>query len=255
MEISQLASAYIAGLLSFFAPCLVPLFPTYFSVITGFTFADLYGLDFGKIRARVLVASLFFILGFTLVFTLLGATGSIIGKLIDTHLPILVRLSGVFLIVLGVAQMGILKFESMRFDFAWNIQKRLTKMGYLTAVVTGVASGLSWIPCVGPLLSPILLLAARSETVLSGSLLLFVYSLGIMLPFLVAGLFFPQVAANLHKYRHTLHYFSLATGIFLILFGLILLFEKYQIIINSINAATLSIRGPFYDFFFTAPSP
>lgn len=248
-------SAFFAGLLSFFAPCLLPLFPTYFSVITGFTFSDLYGLDFDKIRPRVFTSSLFFAVGFSLVFTILGATGSVIGKIIETHLPALLRLNGLFLIFLGIAQIGAFKWSTFRFDFAWNVQRKLTRMGYITAVVTGIAAALSWIPCVGPLLAPILLLAGQGETVVYGALLLFIYSLGLTLPFLLAGLSFPKIAGNLHQHRLAFHKLSIAAGIFLIVFGLILIADQYRAIITLFNRLIEPWQEPLYRFFFTKPSP
>lgn len=247
-------ASFLSGLLSFFAPCLLPLFPTYFSVITGFTFSELYGLDFGRIRPRVFTSSVFFTLGFALVFTLLGATGSIFGRLLETYLPPLLRFSGAFLIILGVAQVGALKFPSFRFDFAWNVQRKLTRMGYVTAVVTGIAAALSWIPCIGPLLSPILLLASQSQTVIYGASLLFIYSLGLTLPFLLAGLYFPKIAESLQRHRLAFHRLSILAGIFLIIFGTILLIDQYRSLIDWYYTLIRSFRDPFYDFFFTPPS-
>lgn len=228
----EFITAFLAGLTSFFAPCLIPLFPVYFSTLTGFTFADLYGLDYGRLRRRVVTTTLFFCLGFSLLFTLLGATGSLIGKLIDTYLPLLLRASGIFLIVLGLIQTGILKLPALEFDTAWRAQKKLAHLGYLTALVTGIAAALSWIPCISPLLSPILLLAAQSQTVAQGALLLFIYSLGLTTPFLLGGLFFPQFATTLQTHRTLLHRLSTIAGIVLILFGIIVVTDQYRMIIQ-----------------------
>ena len=229
----QFISAFLAGLTSFLAPCLLPLFPAYFSILTGFTFADLYGLDYNRLRKRVFLTSVFFSLGFAIVFTLLGATGAIIGKLMETYLPILLRFSGMLLILLGLVQIGVIKVPALEFDAAWAVQKKLAKLGYLTASLTGIAAGLSWIPCIGPLLAPILLLSAKSSTVVAGATLLFVYSLGLTVPFLIGGLFFPTVAGNLNKHRRALHRISLAAGVFLILFGIVLLLDQYRILIQK----------------------
>lgn len=221
-------ASFLAGLVSFFAPCLLPLFPTYFSVISGFTFSELYGLDFDRIKNRVFFSSLFFIAGFSLVFTMLGATGFLAGQLLEQFLPGLLRLSGLLLIGLGVVQLRLVNIELLRFDFAWRIQKRLTNLGFITAFATGVASALSWIPCVGPLLTPILLLAGESKTVVYGAVLLFIYSLGLTTPFFLAGLFFPRIASTLQKYRYAFHMLSMAAGFILIGFGGILLLDKYS---------------------------
>lgn len=254
MDIQSLAAAFTAGFLSFLAPCLLPLLPTYFSVITGFTFSDLYGLDFGRIRRRVFVSSLFFSLGFSFVFTLLGATGSIIGQVLNAYLPLLLRVSGIFLILLGLVQMGILPLYGPKFDFAWKTQKRLTHLGFVTAVMTGIASALSWIPCVGPFLVPILLLAGQSETTGIGAFLLFVYSLGLTLPFILVGLFFPTLIKSLERHRQAIHRLSLLAGVFLVGFGLILITGRYQEVVLLFNRFAASWQTPLYEFFFQPPS-
>ncbi len=232
---NQLVGAFIAGLISFLAPCLLPLLPSYFSIISGFTFADLYGLDFGRIRWRVFISTLFFVTGFTVVYTILGATGSVVGQLLDKYLPILLKTSGVILIVLGLLQVGVIKPFSLQFDFAWRVQKRLTHLGYITAVVTGIAVALCWIPCVSPLLTPILILSAKSETVIYGAFLLFVYSLGLTLPFVLGGLFFPTVFRMLQEHRQAFHRASVIAGIFLIIFGVILILDQYRLFIDNFN--------------------
>lgn len=232
----KILAAFIAGLLSFLAPCLLPLLPSYFSVITGFTFVDLYGLNFEKIRGRVFISTLFFTAGFALVYTVLGATGSIVGQLLDNYLPILLKFNGVFLIILGLLQVGFIKPFSLEFDFAWRVQKRLTHLGFITAGVTGVAAALCWIPCISPLLTPILILSAKSETVLYGAFLLFVYSLGLTLPFVLGGLFFPTVFRILQKHRQAFHRLSVIAGIFLVVFGAILILDQYRLFIDKFNA-------------------
>lgn len=234
LTLSQIIASFLAGLLSFLAPCLLPLFPTFLSVITGFTFAQLYGLDFAKIRPRIFLSTLFFVCGFSLVYTILGATGSIIGQILDQYLTYLLRVSGAILIGLGLLQIGVIKINALEFDYAWKVQRQLAKLGYLTAVVAGIAAALSWIPCVGPLLSPILLLAAESKTVGVGALLLFIYSLGLTTPFILGGLFFPFVYKFLQEQRLFLHRLSQFAGILLIVFGIILLAGQYQQIIERI---------------------
>lgn len=226
---SQLVAAFFAGLISFLAPCLLPLFPSYFSIITGFTFAQLYGLNFEKIRPRVFFSSIFFCLGFILVFTLLGATGSFAGQFITKYQNIFMRLSGFILVGLGLTQTGILKIHALQFDYAWNIQRRLTKLGFVTAFATGITAALCWIPCIGPLLAPILLLSANSDRVFQGAFLLFVYSLGLTFPFLLGGLYFPNVVKNLQENRKTLHLISVGSGIFLIAFGIFIILNLYPI--------------------------
>lgn len=229
----QLLASFLAGFLSFFAPCVLPLFPAYFSVITGFTFSQLYGLEYSSIRRRVFLSTIFFALGFVAVFTLLGSTSSLVGKLIDRQLDRLLFLNGFFLIGLGIVQLGIIRVDFFKVDFAWRVQRRLAKLGYITAFVTGIASSLSWIPCVGPLLAPILFLAAKSSTLYAGTVLLFIYSLGLTLPFVLASLSFTKASGFIHSHRKALFRLSQLAGVVLILFGLVLLLGQYRILINK----------------------
>lgn len=223
---------FLAGLISFFAPCLIPLMPSYLSIITGYTFAELYGLEYSLIRGRVFKSALFFVLGFAIVFTILGATGSIFGQFITSNMPYLLKFSGLILIFLGLIQLQVIKPPSWEFDYAWRVQRKLAKLGFASASITGVASALCWIPCVGPILASVLLLAGNSQSVLWGMSYLFVYSLGVMLPFLLAALFFPRFFDIYRERRHVLKYFSIVSGVIIIAFGLVLIFNKYGEFIN-----------------------
>jgi len=219
--------AYISGLISFFSPCLIPLLPSYFAVITGFTLKDLYGLDYKSLRLRVFLSSLFFVAGFSLVYSLLGATGTLLGKYLNSSVPLLIRLSGLFLILLGLVQLGVIKLRGLEFDFAWNVQKKLARLGYLNAFITGIALALIWIPCVGQILTGMLILASNTETATQGLLLLLVFSLGLGTPFLLLGLFFPWVFPLINKNRKMLHYLNLGGGVLLIIFGVVLVANQY----------------------------
>jgi len=219
--------AYVSGLASFFSPCLIPLLPSYFAIITGFTLKDLYGLDFKSLRLRVFLSSLFFVAGFSVVYSLLGATGTLVGKYLNSYVPILIRLSGIFLILLGLVQLGVIKFKSLEFDFAWNVQKKLAKLGYLNAFITGIALALIWIPCVGQILTAMLILASSSDTATQGLLLLLVFSLGLGTPFLLLGLFFPSIFPKIRENRQLLHWLNLGGGVLLIIFGVVLVANQY----------------------------
>lgn len=221
-------AAFLAGLISFLAPCLIPLFPSYFSIITGYTFSDMYGLDSFMVKKRVFKSALFFVLGFVILFTLLGATGTIFGQFLEKYFQILLRVSGGLLVLLGLIQVGRIKIPALEFDYAWAVQRRLTKLGNFSATVAGIASALCWIPCIGPLLGGVLLLAADSKTVLEGISLLFVYSLGIGTPFILGGLFFHRVYDFFHNHRKLLNSMSKVAGVVMIAFGVIILLDKYR---------------------------
>lgn len=230
-----LIGAYGAGLVSFLAPCLLPLLPSYFSAITGFTFQDLYGMQFHHLRSRVVIGSVFFILGFSAVYSLLGATGSLVGQMLGGYLPILLRANGAILIFLGLMQLGVIHFAGLRFDSAWNVQRRLTRLSIVTAFVTGLVAALSWIPCITPTLTPILLLAASKQSAFEGSFLLFLFSLGIGTPFILTGIFFPYLIRSFQTHRNFFHVLSVAAGVVMVAFGFLLLLNFYALFINLIR--------------------
>jgi cytochrome c-type biogenesis protein len=152
------------------------------------------------------------------------------------------------LIFLGLVQIGAIKFNLLEFDYAWKVQKRLSHLGFITAFVTGIAAALSWIPCIGPLLSPILLLAANSQTAVKGSFLLFIYGLGLTVPFILGGLFFPSVVHALRNHRIMFHRISQIAGLFLVLFGVVLLLDKYQTILDIIKININDNALQFWNF-------
>lgn len=237
-------AAFLAGLISFLAPCLLPLLPSYFTVITGFTFKDLYGLNFSDIRKRAFGGSLLFVAGFSLIYTLLGATGSAVGLILRDQLNILLRLSGIILVFLGLIQIGLINFHMLNVDYAWRVQRRLTNLGLLTAFITGIIAALSWIPCITATLTPILLLAASKSTVLEGSILLFVFSLGLGTPFILTGIFFPSLVRSFQEHRQLLHFFSLLSGAVMIAFGITLtinLYPTYIALFRNIMAQIISL--------------
>jgi len=227
LENLNFSIAYFSGLASFLSPCLIPLLPSYFSIITGFTLKDLYGLKFKDMRVRFFLSTLFFISGFSIVYSLLGATGTLIGQFLSHYTNILIRLSGFFLILLGLVQVGVLKFKSLEFDYAWNVQRKLSKLGYFSAFVTGIAMALIWIPCVGQFLTGMLILASRQKTALEGLSLLFTFSLGLGTPFVILSLFFPWIFPQLQAHRTFVQRLNLFAGILLIAFGLILIANQY----------------------------
>jgi cytochrome c-type biogenesis protein len=224
--------AFIAGLISFLAPCIIPLIPSYFSTITGFTFKDLYGLQFNKLRPRIFLSTLFFIMGFSVIFSLMGAASSAFGQYINNNLQVLLRISGGFLVVFGLIQLGIINFKSLRFDFAWKVQRKLANLGFLTSAITGVVSALVWIPCIGSVLGSILLLASSLGSTSQGVILLFVYSLGISFPFILLSLFFPTIFIKLQNSRKLLHNLSLAAGAIMVAFGALLLADRYSLFLR-----------------------
>ncbi len=181
VDVLGLASlSFVAGVVSVTSPCCLPLMPGYFSYISGVSAGEEGN------RKRVLGAGLLFVAGFALVFTALGATASAFGDFFLSRLPLFIKVSGVVVIVMGLAMLGLLRiplfYREARFDMT-KVQR-----GPAGAVPLGMAFAFGWTPCVGPVLGAILTSAAATQTVWKGTALLFVYSLGMGIPFLLFAL-------------------------------------------------------------------
>lgn len=185
LEIS-LPGAFLAGLLSFASPCVLPLVPAYLGFLTSAVAPA--GAAGGPVpRGRVLAAAGLFVLGFSIVFVLLGATASSLGRLLLDHVEVLTLVSGALLVLFGLHMTGLLRipllYRQARIDVG------ATPAGVLTPLVVGLAFGFGWSPCVGPVLAAILMVAGAEASVGKGMLLLAVYAAGIGIPFLVAAAF------------------------------------------------------------------
>ena len=234
---ATIALAFAAGLLSFASPCVLPLIPSYLSYVGGVSLDELR--EGTTARGPVFVRTALFVVGFSLVFVVLGLLFSGSGML-------LAGLGGVINVVAGgvVILLGI----NMIFDL-WGfllVERRVHTTnrpgGYLGSVLIGMAFGAGWTPCIGPMLAGILFLAGQSGNVAQGILLLSVYSLGLGLPFLAAGLFFPQVARVLTRMRPSLGIIKTVAGIVLILIGVTIALGRFQQINSSLIAAGMGLR-------------
>jgi len=215
--------AFLAGLLSFLSPCVLPLIPSYLSLVGGVSFQDLKTQ--GASRLRVFTRTLFFILGFTLIFVGLGILFSGTAGFISGASRIIDIAAGSLIIVLGL---------NFTFDF-WkllNMEKRFhlhrAPAGAAGSLLLGMAFGAGWTPCVGPILASILFLAGTSGRILQGSLLLAVYSAGLGVPFLLAGLFFSLFLRQAERLKPHLNKIRIASGLFLIAIGLLVLLGRLQ---------------------------
>lgn len=218
MENVSLFVAFGAGLLSFFSPCVLPLVPVYLASVCG---PEILEPETKRSRFPVFFHSLSFVLGFAIVFVVLGAAAGLAGFAIGSH-SIIIKIAGGLLIAFGVFLLASLKFPWL------NYEKRLAPSlgatsGYLRSMLIGALFSLAWTPCIGPVLGGILTLAWSSETVWQGAYLLAVYSLGLGIPFLVIGFAFDSfrpILRRLHRYS-TWSY--LISGVLLITVGILTL--------------------------------
>ncbi len=226
LNLLWMGTALIAGVLSFVAPCSLPLIPAYLSYITGVSADQLQAGVPDTLRRQVLFNAVSFVLGLSIVFTLLGASASALGNFLLVNLVLLSRIGGVLIIIFGLHMLGVLKIgflaRQIRFDFT---QRRAG--GYLGSVIMGAAFGVGWTPCVGPILGAILTMAAQTQSVGAGMLLLFIYALGLGAPFIIAGLAIGTLSSLLQGLRRHADKISTASGVLVIFMGVLVLSGQF----------------------------
>lgn len=215
--------AFSAGLLSFLSPCVLPLLPAYLSYIAG----SAINADKGRSKAQLLLRSVFFVAGFSLIFILLGVTVSAVSKLLAANLLLFKRLGGVLVFVFGLHMTGLLKIKPLYSEKKLLPEAFTQKAG---PFLLGMAFAAGWTPCVGPILSSILILAGSMATVGSGVLLLVFYALGLAVPFLLSAFFIGSITGALRRFSKFLPVISVISGVLLMLMGILLFTDQLAFI-------------------------
>ncbi len=213
--------AFVAGLLSFLSPCVLPLIPSYITYITGISFADLQAEHPSHIiRQKSLLHSFCFILGFTTVFVFLGASATFIGSFLNEHATVIRKIGGILLILLGVHVTGLLPLRFLLGEKRVSIKHK--PAGYVGSYLVGIAFAAGWTPCIGPILAAILAVAATEEKVYQGVLLLLLYSFGLGVPFFLSALALHRFMILFNRFKKYIHIFEIITGVFLVVIGVLI---------------------------------
>ncbi|MEM7192472.1 MAG: cytochrome c biogenesis protein CcdA [Pseudomonadota bacterium] len=222
--------ALFAGLLSFLSPCVLPLVPPYLCFLGGTTFDQLTGEDETPrhVYQTVVLSSVAFVLGFTTVFVLLGAGATALGATVITNLPILSKVAGVIIIIAGLHFLGIIHIPILHREARYHADTR--PAGLLGAYVIGLAFAFGWTPCIGPVLGAILAVAASEGTVSKGVSLLFVYSLGLGVPFILAAVAVKPFMKALQGFRKHMRTVEKVMGGFLVFTGILFLTDSMSLI-------------------------
>jgi cytochrome c-type biogenesis protein len=216
--------AFVAGLLSFLSPCVLPLVPGYVSIVSGASVEELQSGD-TRLMKTVMLHSIMFILGFTLVFVTLGATASGLGHLANAYKKYLAWGGAIITIIFGIHLTGLIKIKALYADKRLHsIKGGKTPIG---AFLVGFAFAFGWTPCVGPILSPILILAGDSDTLARGVLLLWIYSLGLAIPFLLTSIGVERFLGFYSRFRRHMHTVEVVGGVLLIAVGGLILSGKF----------------------------
>jgi len=222
-------AAFFAGLISFLSPCVLPLVPGYVSLISGAGVEELKQQD-ARLMRSVMLNSIMFILGFSIVFLALGALASTVGQALHSHLSLLSKIAGVIIIIFGLHLTGLVPIKALYADKRLHgLQGNSTAIG---AFLVGFAFAFGWTPCIGPILSVILGFAATQDTVGKGILLLAIYSLGLAVPFLLTSLGIDRFLAFYGRFRRHLHTVEVVSGVLLIFIGG-LIFTRHFALLNS----------------------
>lgn len=208
--------SFTAGVLSFLSPCVLPLIPSYVSFITGVSLEDVK-----HSRRIALVHSLLFITGFTLIFLALGATATVLGRLLFQYRDWVGRIGGALVIVLGLYLLGVFNIGAFARERRVHIANK--PLGYLGTVLVGMAFAAGWTPCIGPILGGVLTYTASSADLNRGLLLLFAYSLGLAVPFLLAALMIDRFMALFQRFKGALAWMSRISGALLLVIGVLMI--------------------------------
>lgn len=216
--------SFIGGIISFFSPCILPLIPVYLTYITGYSFEELKEKKEFSYR-KVLISSLSFILGFTIIFVLLGVSSTFLGNLINRKKDIIRYIGGALIIIFGLHILGILKIKKLYQEKRIKLKK--FEYGYINSFLIGIGLASAWTPCVGPILSSILILASMEETLKKGILLLFFYSMGMGVPFILISIFLKKITSFLNRAEKHFKKIEILMGFFLIFLGVLLMIKKF----------------------------
>jgi len=220
-------AAFVAGLISFLSPCVLPLVPGYVSLISGAGIEELKSSE-GHLLRKVMLNSLAFIIGFSIVFVTLGAISTEVGQILAQYKSLLARIAGAIIILFGLHLTGIFQIKALLADTRLHSLKGGSSPW--GAFVIGFAFAFGWTPCVGPILAVVLGLAAAQDTVWKGILLLAIYSAGLAIPFLATSLGIERFLKFYNRFKFHMHAVEVASGGLLIVFGILLVMGRFATI-------------------------
>jgi len=222
-------TAFIFGLLSFVSPCVLPIVPGYISFISGVSLDEMKGVEQNRSALRsIILNSIFFIGGFTLVFVLLGATATTLGKAFNEYYATISKVAGVLIIVFGLHMMGLFKIKFLNYEQRFHVQQK--KLGMLGSFLVGTAFAFGWTPCIGPVLAAILVIASRQDTVYKGIVLLGSYSLGLGIPFFLTGVSINMFFSMFNRIKKYFHAIEVVGGAMLVALGILIITNSLTIL-------------------------
>lgn len=212
--------AFSAGILSFASPCVLPLIPSYVTYITGLSLERLRSEGEKGHRLETFFHSIAFVIGFSIIFILLGASATVLGQLMARHQTLLRKIGGVLVVIFGLHFTGLINIRFLQVYKKAELKEK--PMGYLGSVMIGLVFGAGWTPCIGPILSSILLYASTAETMTKGIMLLTAYSLGLGIPFIISAVAINRFLSFFQGIIRHMKALTVASGVLLIIIGIMI---------------------------------
>ena len=231
MVTPTISAAFIGGILSFLSPCVLPLVPSYIGFLTGMTIEEM-----GNRRRLALMHAGLFVLGFSLIFIAMGAGASALGASLRYHKMLLAQIGGVLIIIFGLHALGV--FRIGIFDREKRVHLERKPVGFAGSFLVGMAFAAGWTPCLGPILGGILTMSANAEEMSQGMLLLTAYSAGLAVPFMIAAWAIDGFRDWFQRFRRWIPWVQRASGILLIVVGILLLTGEFTRIASWLNELT-----------------
>jgi len=229
-------TAFVAGSLTFLSPCILPIIPSFLAYISGVSFADLKDADNRSgVRSKVIIHTLLFILGFSVVFIVLGLTATAIGKLLFRYQKAINVIGGILIAFFGIYLTGVLNIgflaKERRFKFP------VQGASYIGSFLVGVTFAAAWTPCAGPILGSILVMAGTKADLARGAQLLVAYSLGIAVPFLLTALAMNSFLALFNRFKKALNIITVTGGIFLVIVGVLVATGYFSVVSERVMSS------------------
>lgn len=235
MEAALIIPVFIAGILTFLAPCTLPLVPGYLGLISGVPVTELGSQRepaHEHLRARIFINGVFFVLGFSIVFVIFGSLIGFVGAAFTPYRVWLIRIAGLFVVLFGLFMIGIIKIPFLNKELHIKPPKVFKQGNPLNTFLIGSAFALGWTPCVGPALGAALAFAASGQTVFQGAFLLAIFSVGMAIPFLLLAALAGRSLKFVNQFSKYARIVSIIGGIILVGFGLLLLFNRTELLIE-----------------------
>lgn len=232
--------AFLAGVVSFLSPCVLPLVPGYISMLSGASMEELKAGGGATLVNRIFRNSVAFVIGFSIVFITLGASATAVGNFLVAKRTIFNVVAGIVIIVFGLHLTGLVRIPLLYRDARMNTAA--PRRGLTGSFLLGFAFAFGWTPCIGPILAGILAVAATRDTVIQGMFLLGIYSAGLAIPFLLTSLGLSQFLKFYGKFRRHLHAVEVASGVLLIFLGVLIALNKFAVLsgyLTFLNRFTL----------------